>query len=169
VSRPLAFDPVAEAERQWRGHGWAAAASGMAMVTSVMRVQQILLGRVDRELRPLDLTFARYEVLMLLLFSSRGRLPLGKVGERLQVHPASITSAIDRLERQGLVERVPNPADRRGTLAAITPAGRTIAARATDALNRAVFRDTGLDHDEEQMLFGLLRTLRVAAGDFSAR
>ncbi len=44
----------------------------MAAVTSVMRAQAIVLARVEDVLRPLGLTFARYEVLMLLLFSGRG-------------------------------------------------------------------------------------------------
>lgn len=138
----------------------------MAVVTSIMRAQQILLARADAALRPLGLTFARYEVLMLLGFSRRGALPLGKVGERLQVNPASVTSAVDRLERDGLVARVPNPADGRGTLARLTPAGRRRAARATAVMNDRVFADLGLDDGELEALFGALRTLRHQAGDF---
>ena len=46
---------------------------------------------------------------MLLLFSRRGSLPMARIGERLQVHPASVTNAVDRLEAQGLVRRVPHP------------------------------------------------------------
>ena len=69
----------------------------MALVTSIMRTHQILSARVDATLAPFNLTFARFEVLMLLDFSRAGRLPLGKIGQRLQVHPASVTNAIDRL------------------------------------------------------------------------
>lgn len=74
----------------------------MAIVTSVMRVQQIFAGEVEAVLKPIGLTFARYEVLMLLDFSRSGQLPLGKIGERLQVHPASVTNAVDRLESDGV-------------------------------------------------------------------
>ena len=65
---------------------------------------------------------------MLLLFSRKGALPLGKVGARLQVHPASVTNVVDRLEADGLVRRVPHPSDGRTTLAEITAAGRELAA-----------------------------------------
>src|SRR5262249_8751471 len=82
--------------------------------TSVMRVQQILIGRYDEILRPYELTFARYEALVLLRFSRRGALPLKVIGRRLMVHPTSVTNTIDRLVRAGLVVRQPNPADRRG-------------------------------------------------------
>ena len=164
---PLPFDPIAEARRQWGAHGWDQAAPAMAVVTSIMRVQQILLGRADAALRPFDLTFARYEVLMLLSFSAHGVLALGKIGERLQVNPASVTNAIDRLEEQGLVEREPNPADGRGTLARVTDLGRARAADATVAMNDAVFSDVGVTDDDLELLFALLRRVRREAGDFS--
>ena len=164
--RALRVDPVDEARRHWDEHGWRRAAPGMAVVTSVMRVQQIFLARVEDVLRPFDLTFARYEVLMLLLFSRAGRLPLGKIGERLQVHAASVTNAIDRLERQGLVRRVPNPRDGRGTLAELTPAGRRTARRATAAVNGAVFEDVGLDDADADALSALLRRVRHESCDF---
>src|ERR1700744_2657127 len=98
----------------------------MAVVTSVMRLQQIFLARADAVLRPFGLTFARYEVLMLLSFSRRGVLPLGKIGERLQVNAASVTNAVNRLETEGLVARQSNPDDGRGTLARLTPTGRRL-------------------------------------------
>jgi len=166
AGKPLAFDPIEEARRQWDVHGWGEASAGMAMVTSIMRAQQVLIGRVDRALAELNLTFARYEVLMLLLFSRKGALPLGKMGARLQVHPASVTNVVNRLEADDLVRRLPHPSDGRTTLAEITPAGRTAARRATKALNAGVFEATGLDTGQLGQLFGLLRQLRVAEGDF---
>ena len=72
MSNPLDFDPIIEARRQWAANGWEDACDGMAAITSVVRAQQLFLGRIDAVLRPLELTFARYEVLMLLLFSRRG-------------------------------------------------------------------------------------------------
>lgn len=164
--RKLAFDPVAEARRHWQERGWDAAADGMAVVTSVMRVQQLFMARADALLRPVGLTFARYEVLMLLLFSRRGELPLGTVGERLQVGAASVTNAVDRLEADGLVARRANPDDGRGVLAAITPAGRLLAARATDEINTHLFAALDLSAKEEEELFSLLGRLRRRAGDF---
>jgi DNA-binding MarR family transcriptional regulator len=166
VSAPLPFDPVEEARRHWLDHGWAEAAPGMAAVTSLMRAQQIVLGRVDRVLRPLGLTFARYEVLMLLLFSRSGALPLNVVGTRLQVHPTSVTSAVDRLEAQHLVRRLPHPADRRAVLAELTEDGRDLARRATEVLNAQVFSQLGLAPADVGVLVDVVRKLRRSAGDF---
>jgi DNA-binding MarR family transcriptional regulator len=156
-------DPIAEARRQWVAHGWEDAADGMAAVTSIMRVQQLLMQRIDAVLRPRDLTFARYEILMLLSFSRRGALPMTKVGNRLQVHPASVTSAVDRLEAQGYVRRVPQAQDRRTVLAEITPAGREAAAGATEILNRDVFADLGVDDATVARLRDALDRMRAAA------
>ncbi len=164
--RRLPFDPIDEAARQWRAHGWAAAADGMAAVTSVVRAQQLMMAQVDAVLRPLDLTFARYELLTLLSFSRAGRLPLSRIGSRLQVHPASVTNAVDRCEARGWVRRVPHPDDRRTTLAELTEPGRALAARAGAEINRGVFEQLGLTGDELRVLVGVLARFRQQAGDF---
>src|ERR1700759_2367877 len=101
VSVPLGLDPMGGAPRHGVTRGWSDAADGMAAVTSVMRAPQLMLASIDAVLRPLGLTFARYELLMLLQFSRHGSLPLAVIGSRLQVHPTSVTSAVDRLERDG--------------------------------------------------------------------
>ena len=111
----------------------------MAAVTSVMRAQQILLAELDAILRPYGLTFARYEALVLLSFSRAGALPLSVMGERLMVHPTSVTNTIDRLEAQGMVVRRPNPDDGRGRLAEITERGRDAVRVATRDLMTAEF------------------------------
>ena len=123
MTRTLPDDPIELARQHWVERGWNGAADGMAFVTSIMRIQQELLSRIDGELQSFGLTFARYEVLMLLEFTRKGYLPLGKIGERLQVHPASVTNVVQRLTDDGFVRRIPNPDDGRSTLAAITPEG----------------------------------------------
>jgi DNA-binding MarR family transcriptional regulator len=166
VPKPLdlPFDPIARAAETWEARFGAAKA--MAAVTTIMRVQQILLGQLDALLRPHGLTFARYEALVLLSFSRDGALPMRLIGERLMVHPTSVTNTIDRLERQAFVVRKPNPRDGRGTLAEITPAGREVMQRATADLMQAEFGMSGYNDGQLEDMFGLLRSLRVTAGDF---
>jgi DNA-binding MarR family transcriptional regulator len=163
---PLRIDPIAEARRHWIDRWGEEPARPMAAVTSIMRAQQVLLARLNELLRPLGLTFPRYEALMLLSFTRTGALPLGKIGERLQVHRTSVTNIVDKLEADGLVRRVPHAEDRRATLAEITDAGRDTAANATAALNAAAFGIDALGNDEQEAVTELLRALRVDAGDF---
>jgi len=160
----LPFDPIDRAGELWEEHF--GEATPMRVTTSIMRVQQLLIGGLDYALKPFDITFARYEVLVLLTFSRTGSLPLSKIGERLMVHPTSVTNAIDRLESQGLVKRTPDTVDRRKVLAALTSKGRRVTAQATKSLNEISFGVQGLDHDDLEQLYVLLRELRAAAGDF---
>lgn len=166
---PLDFDPIERAGALWESH-WPGqdpeVYASMRAVTSIMRAHQILIGQLDAMLRPLGITFSRYEALVLLAYSHSGALPLSKIGQRLQVHATSVTNVIDRLEGAGLVRREPNPADGRGTLAVITEAGRQLAAKATAELNAARFGMAALDKDELRQIFTILRRLRMDADDF---
>ena len=167
VAKPLdlPFDPIARAAQIWESRFGDARA--MAAVTAIMRVQQILLAELDGLLRPYGLTFARYEALVLLSFSRAGALPMRLIGQRLMVHPTSVTNTIDRLEQQGLVVRKPNPQDGRGTLAEITQAGRDVVTRATADLMAAEFGMSGYGEGQLEEISAILRGLRVAAGDFT--
>ena len=140
----------------------------MAAATSIMRAQQIVLARVDEALKPFELTFARYEALVLLSFSRNGSLPLGKMGERLMIHPTSVTNIVDRLEAQGLVRRVDHPTDRRTTLCEITDDGRAVVDKATGAVTAVDLGIVGLADREVEQLTKLLGKLRKESGDFEA-
>jgi DNA-binding MarR family transcriptional regulator len=168
---PLPFDPIDRAGDLWETH-WPdeppEVYASMRAVTSIMRAHQILIAQLDAMLRPLGITFSRYEALVLLVHSKDGALPLSKIGERLQVHATSVTNVIDRLEAAGLVRRVPNPRDGRGTLAVITDEGRKVADKATVEFNSAHFGMSALPLRDLAGLFEILRALRVNAGDFTA-
>src|SRR6185437_6205314 len=105
------------------------------------------------------LTFARYEALVLLSFSREGALPMRLIGQRLMVHPTSVTNTIDRLEQQGHVVRKPNPRDGRGTLAEITPSGREVMMAATRDLMSAEFGMGGYDDAQLEEISAVLRRL----------
>lgn len=140
----------------------------MAAATSIMRAQQIIQAAVDEALRPFGLTFARYEALVLLIFSRQGALPMGKMGERLMIHPTSVTNIVDRLEGQELVRRLPHEHDRRSTVVEITEAGRNLVADATEAVVACGFGLDGLSEDHLEEVTALVRRLRVNAGEVPA-
>jgi DNA-binding MarR family transcriptional regulator len=160
----LPFDPIERASELWAKH--IGDPTSMRLATSIMRVQQLIIAELDAALKPYGITFARYEVLVLLSFSSTGRLPLSKIGERLMVHPTSVTNAMDRLQAQGLVRRVADQDDRRRTFAELTPQGEDVLARATERIMSIDFAVKGLDAEEQDRTYDLLRHLRSAAGDF---
>jgi DNA-binding MarR family transcriptional regulator len=157
-------DPILEAYHLWIDNGWEDSADGLAAVTSIMRVNQVLAKRADEILAPIELTFARYEVLVRLHFND-GALPLAHLGKLLQVHQTSVTGLVDKLEAQGLIERTPHPTDRRSTVARITPAGRAQLKKAIKCLNSELFRDLGLTSGEVRTLIDLLTKLRRSWAD----
>jgi DNA-binding MarR family transcriptional regulator len=160
----LPFDPIERAAEIWGER--VGESTSMKLATSIMRVQQLILAELDAALKPYGITFARFEVLVLISFSAEGTLPLSKIGERLMVHPTSVTNAIDRLESQGLVRRSPDEADRRRTFAGLTAEGKKVLAAATKALTAIDFAIDGLSAKEQDQTYDLLRTLRSSAGDF---
>ncbi|MFC8410896.1 MarR family winged helix-turn-helix transcriptional regulator [Arthrobacter sp. NPDC057259] len=167
MGAPLPRDPIADARRNWERHGWSDVAAPMAAITAIMRTQQILLARIEAVLKPFGLTFARYELLALLSFARSGALPMNKASALLQVHPTSVTNAVDRLQEAGLVLRSPHPTDGRTTLIELTSGGRTLAKRATAALNGEVFAQSGFGAEDVDALIRILGDFRRGAGDFA--
>lgn len=163
---PLPFDPIAEARQNWCEHGWEDAADGMAAITSITRVHQLLMARIDASLKPHGVSFARFEMLRLLAFAHGGRLPMSRARSVLQVHPASVTNVVDRLEADGLVRREAHPDDGRSVLLAITAQGIDLVERATLDLNREVFVDPGLAPAEITEITRMFAAVRERAGDF---
>ncbi len=138
----------------------------MTAVTSVMRAQQLMQASVDAALKPHKLTFARYEMLRMLAFTRAGRLPLSSAIVRLQVHPTSATNTVDRLVKDGYIERIKHPADGRAALLLITDAGRAVVEDATVSLNTDVFERVGMNHADTTALVAIVARFREAAGDF---
>jgi DNA-binding MarR family transcriptional regulator len=160
MSETRALDnPIAEATRQWEAHGWEQAAPGMAAVTTITRVNRILVARIESALAPLGLSFARFEILRLLGFARERQLPMGKIGDRLQVHPASVTSAVNRLERDGLIRRQAASHDNRIVLARLLPSGESILENATLRVNN-VFIGLELDSDDLERVVTTLSAIR---------
>jgi DNA-binding MarR family transcriptional regulator len=88
------------------------------------------------------------------------------MGERLQLHPTSVTNIVDRLQADGLVRRVPHPTDRRATFVEITEAGPALREKSTDSVTAIDFGLVGLTPDQKSQLTELLGQVRRAAGDF---
>jgi len=162
----LPFDPIAEAAKNWNDREWDSVDS-MRAATSIVRANQILNTRITDALSSLDLNLSRFEVLALLYLSRNKALPMGKIGERLQVHPASVTNTVDRLEGEGLVQRVAHPTDRRTTLARLTAAGERTTEKAEKILAEIEYGLAGMTRQGLNRVTKELETLRRHVGDFS--
>jgi len=163
MAHPLVYDPVEASRERWVQQGWGDVAPGMAAVVSVMRAEQILQRRATELLRPLGLTFARYQVLGMLRWASP--MTLSAVAHGLWITGATVTSAVNRLEAADLCRRVSHPTDARATLVEITATGRRRFDRSVETLNAGLFSSIGLDAEELDQLVELIGRLRAADGD----
>ena len=105
------------------------------------------------------LTGAQARLLSLL---SLEPLPMRKLAQKLKCEPSNVTGIVDRLEARGLVERRPDPADRRVKVAVATEAGLEVARDLREGLRFAREPLAGLSHDERESLRDLLRRMRDA-------
>ncbi|CAM5391811.1 MarR family transcriptional regulator [Streptomyces xanthochromogenes] len=103
-----------------------------------------------------SLTGAQARVLGLL---SLEPMPMRRIAQKLKCEPSNVTGIVDRLEARGLVERRPDPADRRVKLAAPTPDGLSTATALRDSLNFAREPLAELSADERRVLRDLLRRM----------
>jgi len=111
-------------------------------------------------LAPWDITPAHLRALRVL--KRHGTMRLSELSDYLHIAPRSATEVVDALESRGLVQRRPDPGDRRATLAELTDHGAEVldairvAARGTEA-KRVFGRLSPADHAE---LARILRQLR---------
>jgi len=120
----------------------------------------MLQGRADRILRPFDLTLEQLHPLKLLTLHG------GRVGQKdlcglAGKTPANMTRIIDRLAKKGLVERVPDPDDRRAYIIVITEAGEELVDRVVqvfESYTEAIM--AGIGGDEEEACRLVLRRLQ---------
>jgi len=96
--------------------------SATAVVASLLDTAEAVESRLEAAVSPLGLSLAKLGVLHPLA-EAREPLPLSELAQRTHCVRSNITQLVDRLEKDGLVRRRPDPDDRRGVLAALTPAG----------------------------------------------
>jgi DNA-binding MarR family transcriptional regulator len=92
-------------------------------MTALRTTARLARQMMDRWADKHGLSEGRLHVLFQLVSVPDHQLPLGELAERLDVSPRNVTGLIDHLERDGLVERIDDPDDRRSTYARLTPAG----------------------------------------------
>ncbi|MEU7167978.1 MarR family transcriptional regulator [Streptomyces morookaense] len=102
------------------------------------------------------LTGAQARVLALL---SREPMPMRRIAQQLKCEPSNVTGIVDRLEARGLVERRPDPDDRRVKLAAVTDEGMGTAGRLRASLNFAREPLAALSAEDRAVLRDLLRRM----------
>lgn len=128
----------------------------------LLKVQQRLKAAVERDLKDADaLPLDWYDALLELERGEEGRLTPGQLEANMLIAQYSLSRLLDRLEREGLIRRLPHPEDGRRQLVEITAKGRKRRAASWPAYAAAVARQAGgrLTEAELQSLLALLGKL----------
>ena len=132
--------------------------SGSHVFTLLTRSTRSVREHVARYLATLPLCESDFAAMEALLH--KGPLPVNEIGRKVLLESGSVTTAVDRLERRGLVVRRDAPSDRRVRLVHLTDAGRTLIERAFRQQAAVLDHAVGtLNEDERTVLIGLLRRL----------
>jgi len=103
--------------------------------------------------------FGTLEVLL-----HKGPLPVNAIGEKILLTSGSITTAVDRLEKKGLVKRQASGDDRRVRMVHLTPKGKSLIESVFDRHQRALALATdGITDEEKKVLIALLKKLGKSA------
>jgi DNA-binding MarR family transcriptional regulator len=130
-----------------------------AMVMATKRLEQAFESQLDG----LDITYGQYKALMCIKNFGINGTQMNAVAGLLSVTPRNITGLVDNLEAAGLVERVPDPADRRATIVRVTAAGETAAGRARRVHESSLGKLLGILSEEEMLQLRHLGTKLLRA------
>jgi DNA-binding MarR family transcriptional regulator len=148
---------------QWRVEWPELDVTPVAVIGRISRLSRELEARLEPVYREHGLEHGWHDVLATLRRSGPPyRLRATEFTRTLMITSSGATKRLDRLERAGLIERSPDPQDRRGTLIGLTPAGRKLIDGVTEAhlANERRLLEA-LSPAEQEQLSGLLRTLML--------
>jgi DNA-binding MarR family transcriptional regulator len=129
------------------------------VVSGVLRAESALSAALGPVIRAHGVSIAGFNVLM-ILDGADGPLCPHEVSDRRLVTRGTLTGVLDSLERDGLIERAPNPTDRRSVLLSLTGVGTTRLRRMLpDVRRREAELLAGLTADERRTLAGLVERL----------
>lgn len=136
--------------------------SGVRLWLVLMKAHETLRQHAECHIHRLGIGFSDFAVLEVLLH--KGPTPVNTIGSMVRLTSGSITTAVDRMEQKGLVERRSDPEDRRARVVHLTPAGRKLISCAFADHEKAMDRATsGLTPEERGQATELLKKLGLAA------
>lgn len=134
-----------------------------ALMTAYVRVNGILTDEMDIKT---GMSLERYGILLMLSQADDGTMRPSELADLLPLTRSGTTRLVDRLERDGLVERRSCPTDRRGNLVALTPEGERAFRKAGRVHLRGIDEHIGshLSGDEMAELRRILTKLADSVG-----
>jgi MarR family transcriptional regulator, 2-MHQ and catechol-resistance regulon repressor len=132
--------------------------SGVHLWLILMKAHEAMRRHAERHIHSLGIGFSDFAALEVLLH--KGPLPVNEIGRLVRLTSGSMTTAVDRLEKKGMVERQNDPGDRRARVVHLTQAGKKLIECAFADHERAMEEAaSGLSTEERARLASLLKKL----------
>jgi DNA-binding MarR family transcriptional regulator len=136
------------------------------VVTAVLTASRLLLAVSARSLACAEETLTLPQFRMLVVVDSRGAMNISRLGEHLDVIPSTAMRMVDRLVAAGMLEREPNPANRREIFINLTDAGRNVVHQATERRRTEIARIVAaMPPGQRAELVEALRAFAQAGGE----
>lgn len=135
-------------------------------IGAMQRALRIHAAGTHRVLAPFGLSVPRHQILFLLAMYPDGHFHMKRLARWMMLGQAAVTQTVDRLERDGLVRRVPSSDDGRSYVVELTAMGRDVERRATGEIIRASVGLDGWNASDARQVTDAIRSLRFASGEF---
>lgn len=133
----------------------------LGILLEIERLNRLVQALAQPHLASTKLTYAGWQALMALAYSTHQALPIAKLAERVSSHPTTMTRTIDRLIRLGYVRRGQKENDRRVSIIEILPDGDRAREEVLRSLDRSQFGFEGLPDERLDLLQELLQEVRT--------
>ncbi len=137
-------------------------ATAVAAWEALLRAQVAVMRRLGTDFSGLEVSFNEYDAIYILMRSPDRSLRLRDLNRNVLLAQPSVSRLVDRLAARGLVEKLPDPTDARGTVIALTDAGLEVFRRVTRIHAASIERLVGqaLSDDEAAAIIKLCTELR---------
>lgn len=127
-----------------------------------MKASKTIFDNIRKDIESHNISPEYFMVLELLY--SKGPHPVQKISETLSIPSGSITYVVDKLEKQGLVERQPNPTDRRASNVVLKEKGKTLFDEIFPKHVETISRNFSfINNEEKEQLIDLLKRIGMGA------
>jgi len=129
-------------------------------MTALLRARDAVVSHISVALEPMGLTTSEFLVISTLAVRRERGVRLGLLANAVLLHPTTVTQLIDALEDKGMVERKPDPKDRRSIRAVLTKAGWTTNKKAIATLDKIDFGLTGITPEGANLILNTLEPIK---------
>lgn len=166
VQLPTTPDLIAGIVDQWKETAVEPLPSlmGTEIIGRIVRMNSLVSRKIDENLATFQLNVGEFDLLAVLLREPTHALTPSEIQSLILISSGGLSNRMTRLESRGLIERLPDPRDRRGVIVSLTPSGKSLIE--TVAPTHLAIENASIEmlsFDEQLLLKNLLKKILLSA------